>query len=234
MYGHLFCHLYDEFGWNEYPRAFCEQLMRWLAARGARVRRALDLGCGTGVLCQALSERGIVAEGLDLSPEMIAIARERAPGLTFTAGDMVTWKPEGRFDLVTCTGDALNHIFDPADVARVFQNVHDALNEGGFFLFDLLNASEVPTGAPFEADTADGQRVRFHTGIDENQTVRLTVEVRERGQFRYRETILEKLHDVDAILDALQTAGLTVLQCSDRLNPDALPSETWYIAAQRR
>ena len=165
---------------------------------------------------------------------MIAIARSRAPGLAFTAADMVTWRPEGRYDLVTCTGDALNHIFDPGDVARVFRNVHDVLTDGGFFIFDLLNASEVPSGEAFEAETSDGQQVRFHTELDPDQVVRLTVEVREDGRFRYRETILEKLHDPAAIQHALRASGLTVLQCADRLNPEALPTETLYIAAQRR
>ena len=233
MYGPLFCRLYDDFGWNEYPRAFAEQLWAWLDLRGAVVRRALDLGCGTGVLCRALHERGVEAEGVDLSPEMIAIAREHAPQLTFTAANMVTYRPGGRFDLITCTGDALNHIFDPDEVLRVFENAAGALNDGGYLVFDLLNEAEVPLGEPFEADASDGSRVRFHAEIDAQRVVRLTVEVLEEGRFRYRETILEKLHDVSDVLDALGRAGLRVLQCADRLLPDSLPGNTCFIVAQK-
>lgn len=233
MYGRLFCQLYDEFGWNEYPRTFCGQLMTWLDAHGATVRRALDLGCGTGVLCQALHAHGIEAEGIDLSPEMIDIARHRAPNLRFTAANMVTWRPDSRFDLLTCTGDAVNHIFDLNDVSQIFQNVHGALNDGGFFIFDALNAAEVPSGEPFEADTADGRRVRFHSVIGEDRVVRLTVEIYDHDALACRETILEKLHDVSALLDALRRAGLQVLQCGSRLNPESLPSDTWFIVAQK-
>ena len=47
MYSSLFCRLYNEFGWNEYPRTFAEELLTWLDARHIHIRTALDIGCGT-------------------------------------------------------------------------------------------------------------------------------------------------------------------------------------------
>ena len=40
MYGNLFCRVYNEFGWNEYPRVFGEQLLGWLEQKGMKVRSA--------------------------------------------------------------------------------------------------------------------------------------------------------------------------------------------------
>ena len=42
MYDSLFCRMYNEFGWNEYPRAFGQQLLAWLDRKGLAVRSALD------------------------------------------------------------------------------------------------------------------------------------------------------------------------------------------------
>ena len=163
MYGSLFCRVYNEFGWNVYPEVFAERLWRYLEQRGRPVRSALDLGCGTGVLCQALAAHGIEASGVDLSEAMIAIARERSGALRFIAHDMVTYRDEAQYDLITSTGDALNHIFAPDDLSRAFENVHFCLRDGGLFVFDLLRESEVPDDEPFELDYSETVRARFQT-----------------------------------------------------------------------
>ena len=96
MYSSLFCRLYNEFGWNEYPRTFAEELLTWLDARHIHIRTALDIGCGTGGLCEALSDHGIETLGIDLSAEMIAIAQERAPLLVLQGrgyGDLLDLRP---------------------------------------------------------------------------------------------------------------------------------------------
>ena len=113
MYGEGFSRVYNELGWNVWPELFAEQLLAWLRETGRTVRTALDLGCGTGVLCEALSAAGIRTLGVDLSPEMIGIARSRSPELAYEAGDMTVWRAPGTYDLVTCTGDALNHLASP-------------------------------------------------------------------------------------------------------------------------
>ena len=53
MYSDVFCKVYNEFGWNYYPEAFGEQLLQWLKNHHVPVRTALDLACGTGVLCRS-------------------------------------------------------------------------------------------------------------------------------------------------------------------------------------
>jgi len=233
MYDSLFCRMYNEFGWNEYPRAFGERLLSWLDARGVAVRSAVDLGCGTGVLCETLHEAGIDTLGIDLSEEMIAIARERAPELHYEAGDMTDFHTEGRFDLVTCTGDALNHVTDLDDVGKVFGCVRAALNPGGLFVFDLLRADEVPEGEPFWADF-DSLRVRFFAERDEEGFTTLRVDAFEGDIPKFSEVIKEKTHDVGDICDMLRDNGFDVLQCADRLDmaSDA-HGTTWFIVARR-
>ena len=233
MYSSAFCRVYDAFGWNVYPEVFGEQLLRWLEIKGIRVRRSLDLGCGTGVLCALLAAQGVRAVGADLSASMIDIARSRAPELEFVQADMVTWRPEGPFDLVTCTGDALNHVFDPEDVSRVFENVRACLSPGGWFVFDLLNEAEVPPGEPFELDWSDAVRARFLTTREADGAVNLSVAVYENGALKFEENIREKVHPVDDVLQRLARAGFRVEQCADRLLLEGdNHGTTWFIAAR--
>ncbi len=234
MYSSLFCRLYNEFGWNEYPRVFAGQLLRWLEQRGASVGSAIDLGCGTGVLCEALHAAGIDTLGVDLSREMIGIARQRSPGLRYAVADIVDLPDLGRFDLATCTGDAINHIPSLGDVGRVFGNVHATLTPGGYFVFDLLNPTEVAPGEPFEVPCGEKGLVRFLTEDRGDGRIALHIDMFEDGAPRFSETIREVVHDVDAVLDLLRRRGFIILQCADRLLLDSdNHGTTWFIAAQR-
>ena len=232
MYNAYFCRVYDEFGWNEYPRIFAEQLLRWLEQRGLTLRSALDLGCGTGVLCQVLHQSGIDTLGVDLSGEMIAISRQRAPGLHYEVADMVSFNPKRTFDLITCTGDALNHLTDFSRVVALFRRAHDVLNPGGLLIFDLLKDEEVPSGEPFEADFSEHLRVRFSTRRDDEGFTALQIDGFEDGHPAFTETIREKLHPIHQVIDALRETGFKILKCDDRFFTEESQGTTWIIVAQ--
>ena len=100
------------------------------------VRRALDVGTGTGLGARALKQRfpdaGVV--GVDVAPEMIAVARERVPGATFEVGD-ASRLPFGdaEFDLVANA----NMIPFLDEAARV-------LRPGGWVLYAFSAGAETP------------------------------------------------------------------------------------------
>ena len=234
MYSDVFCKVYNEFGWNYYPEAFGEQLLKWLERHGVRVRTALDLACGTGVLCRSMKAAGIESRGMDFSEGMIAIARQRNPEIAYDVADMVKYRPERNFDLVTCTGDAVNHILDIRDVEQIFRNVYGYLNTDGWFVFDLLNEHEVSDSEPFEMDYSETVRVWFQMTRPAHNKVRLTIRVFENDALSFEETIQETIHDPAVICDLLRRCGFREVTCSDRLLPDSgNPSTTWYITARK-
>lgn len=74
------------------------QLAIALARPGAK---ALDLGCGTGEHVSGPLAAHFEVTGVDISPQSIALARQRTPGVTYVVGDMATMDfPEASFGLV--------------------------------------------------------------------------------------------------------------------------------------
>ena len=86
--------------------------------------RALDVGCGGGLLAESLARAGAVVTAIDLAPTMIETARLHAldSGLTIdyqveSAERVLATKP-GKFDVVTCM-EMLEHVPDPAQTVEV-------------------------------------------------------------------------------------------------------------------
>ena len=234
MYSDVFCKVYNEFGWNYYPEAFGEQLIQWLRLNRISPKTALDLACGTGILCEILQNSGIIASGMDLSAGMIDIARQSNPHIRYDVGDMVTYHPDCMFDLVTCTGDALNHIAELDDVKKIFENVWAYLNPGGYFVFDILNENEVSTSEPFEMDFSDTVRVWFQMTQPGAKQVNLKIRVFEAGELRFEENIRETVHDPARICELLGECCFEVIRCADSLLDDGSHGTTWFVIARKQ
>ena len=231
MYSDIFCKVYNEFGWNYYPEIFGQQLLTWLQRKNLAPITAMDLACGTGVLCRILKDAGILVSGMDFSSGMIQIARQESPEIPYEVADMITFRPETRFDLVTCTGDAINHISGLEDVERIFQNVYTYTAPGGYFVFDILNENEVSTSEPFDMDFTDTTRVWFQMTRPADKKVNLKIRVFENGELAFEENIRETIHDPAVICDLLRRCGFTNVTCTDRLLEDSGPGTTWFVIA---
>jgi 2-polyprenyl-3-methyl-5-hydroxy-6-metoxy-1,4-benzoquinol methylase len=194
---------------------------------------ALDLACGTGVLCEILYNSGMQVWGMDFSAGMIEIARQGSGAIHYDVADMITYCPQRQFELVTCTGDAVNHISDLADVERIFQNVYAYTASGGYFIFDILNENEVSTSEPFEMDFSENTRVWFQMTRPGDKQVNLKVRVYENGSLQFEENIRETIHDPAVICDLLRKTEFAVIKCADRLLETNNPGTTWFIIAQK-
>jgi len=105
-----------------------------------QTRSLLDLGCGTGSITLAIAAAmgpDARVTGVDLSPEMIRIARDRAPQHTWVVGDLAAPPVTGSFDLIVICFHTLQVLTDPADVDRCMAAVTGLLAPGGRFAFDI-------------------------------------------------------------------------------------------------
>lgn len=103
-------------------------------------RSLLDLGCGTGSITLAMAAampEGATVTGVDLSAEMIRIARARAPQHAWIVGDICAPPVSGFFDLIVICFHTLQILTDPTDVDRCFSAVTGLLSAEGRFAFDV-------------------------------------------------------------------------------------------------
>jgi ubiquinone/menaquinone biosynthesis C-methylase UbiE len=138
---------YDEEVTREFA-VYHERLLWPFLDRVAKARpggRALDLGCGTGVVSLALARRGFEVIGVDHSPEMLGRAREKLAAAAVEAslerGDVRALRfGDGEFDCVTIQG-LLHHLEEldgcVAEMVRV-------LRPGGFFYISEPTRDETP------------------------------------------------------------------------------------------
>lgn len=102
-------------------------------------RRALDVGCGAGLLAEPLARLGAAVTGLDAAAELIAAAREHAAAqelaIDYRAGELEGL--EGQFDLVTCM-EVIEHVADPAAFVKALAM---RLAPGGLLILSTPNAT---------------------------------------------------------------------------------------------
>jgi 2-polyprenyl-6-hydroxyphenyl methylase/3-demethylubiquinone-9 3-methyltransferase len=101
---------------------------------GARV---LDVGCGGGLLCEALARAGATVTGIDLAPGMIDVARLHAAeqGLDITYNVVSAEEVSGGFDVVTCM-EMLEHVPDPE---RMTATLATLVKPGGAVFVSTIN-----------------------------------------------------------------------------------------------
>jgi SAM-dependent methyltransferase len=108
-----------------------------VAACTGRVR-ALDLGCGAGLLTQWLAEKGLEVVGIDIFPEAIAMARSladrRRTAVEFLTADLFSYTPERPFDLVYDSGCL--HSLVGGNAARYKDRLLGYLSPGGSFVLE--------------------------------------------------------------------------------------------------
>lgn len=103
-------------------------------------QRILDVGCGGGILTEALTEAGAQATGLDVDPRIIAVAKAHAGSRDLTTEYICTpieSFEETAFDAVTCM-EMLEHASDPAAVIR---HCARCLKPGGLLFLSTINRS---------------------------------------------------------------------------------------------
>jgi len=113
--------------------AYLAHLVR---ARHPSADSVLDVACGTGGHLRHLRDRFRAAEGLEVSPEMLAIARERLPGLRLHQGDMRAFRLGRRYDAITLMFSSIGYVLDQADLERTLYCLAEHLHVGGVLVIE--------------------------------------------------------------------------------------------------
>lgn len=111
------------------------------ARAGLAGKRVVDVGCGGGLLAEAMAHRGARVTGIDLGEAPLAVARLHAEesgvevDYRHVSVEALAEEAPGRFDVVTCL-EMLEHVPDPASVVRACAAL---AKPGGQVFFSTLN-----------------------------------------------------------------------------------------------
>lgn len=108
---------------------------------GGRKDILLELGCGTGSLCEKMSELGYDVIGVDCSQEMLSEALDKkydsGSEIQYLCQDMTELDMYGTVDVTVSALDSLNHLSDAESVKRTFERVSLFAFPDGLFIFDV-------------------------------------------------------------------------------------------------
>jgi ubiquinone/menaquinone biosynthesis C-methylase UbiE len=101
----------------------------------------LDVGCGTGRHAGLLSENYRV-EGLDLDPNILAVARKKYPRIPFHIGNMKNFKLNKKFDVIVCLFSAIGYVKTESGLNRAIKTMTQHLLPGGVMLIEPWFSSD--------------------------------------------------------------------------------------------
>jgi SAM-dependent methyltransferase len=113
----------------------------YLSLAGEAPQRILDIGCGTGLICDAYAALGHDVTGVDPAPAMLEIARQKPYGadIEWVPATAQDFRSDKRFDLIIMTGHAFQVLLEDNDIRAAFETVRAHLAPSGRFVFESRN-----------------------------------------------------------------------------------------------
>jgi SAM-dependent methyltransferase len=216
------------------------QVMSCIERYGPTASSLLELGCGTGAVLCGLSAVGSLA-GMDISPNMLDIARARLPGVQFIQGDISSFDLGRRFDVIVCTYDVLNHLAEFNRWISCFACTCKHLTEGGLFIFDVNTVGQLNRVACEQPQVYefDGNTVIINVSAEERPFYEWDVRIFEHvadSQYRlYHSQIREFAVEIRQILKAM-SSDFELLDLADSAGgtPDDESERAFFVYRRKR
>lgn len=147
-----YAYYYNAFYKEKDYKAEAGQVHQLLQKYDKNIISVINYGCGTGKHDVELSALGYQCDGIDMSSEMIEIARQNAlesnQDIIYSVADIRKYVPTHQYDAVISLFHVMSYQTDNQDVLNAFRSVRMALNSGGIFLFDVWYGPGVLTDPP--------------------------------------------------------------------------------------
>lgn len=233
-FGPLYAEGYDSMYRTKDYSAECDLLEDVWSESGAAVKSVLDLGCGTGGHSLELASRGYAVTGVDVSPEMVAIARRkkdeaRAERLDYVVSDVAALSLGREFDAAIMMFNVIGYLVDAAQRAAAIRAVRAHLRAGAPFVFDYWHGPAVlasPPGETFREIPIEGGELlraastRFEPGqrlCDVSMKVWRIEGDRVAG--RTSESHRVRFYDDDELRQLLEDAGMDLVRTAAFSDP---------------
>jgi SAM-dependent methyltransferase len=176
----------------------------------------VDLGCGGGLWARRLTDASYRVLGIDLSPDMIALARKRAPEASFRAGSFLDLDfPD--CVAITALGECFNYTFDRrnsrSSLSRLFRRAFHALRPGGLLVFDVAEPGRARGSSRCFWEGPDWACLtEFVLDEPRHRLTRRVTTFRKVGRHyrRAQETHVQQLYRVSELASDLRKIGFRV------------------------
>lgn len=233
FYGEDLAYIHNQ-GFGDLAAHAAREVSRLLKKQNLRRGTVVDLGCGSGILAEALSRSGYQVLGIDSSAAMLTMARKRAPEADFIRGSLFRVRLP-RCVAVTAIGETLNYLpqSKTTRLARLFRRVFKSLVPGGVFIFDVAGSRLTKERSDHFLQGRDWAILVGKRGDPRNQVLTRSMTIfRRRGKLYRRscEVHTEQLYHPTAVLNMLKAAGFKArrLQGYDKLK--LLAHRTGFVA----
>lgn len=179
----------------------------------------LDLACGTGEFSNRFAEMGVSVIGVDVSYDMLSVAREKTADIgndiLYLCQDAAELDLYGTVDGAICCLDSLNHITDYDAFCKAIARVSLFLEQDRLFIFDLntpYKHREILGNNTFVLDNDDVYCV-WQNEYDGKHTVEINLDFftpNDDAYYRTSESFCERAYTDDEVKNALQKAGLKI------------------------
>jgi SAM-dependent methyltransferase len=205
-------------------------LQEYERLNGRSLRSLLEIACGPGYHARSFAKLGVTTFGLDLRPEMIDFARDRAAeervSVHWIAADMRGFSLPHPVDVVITMYDSLDCLADNDDIVDHFRTVAANLTPGGIYLFELTHPRDCSMheyGQFTYTGERNGTTVEIkwavnnprHDAFTQVAEVETVMRVVENGQETlYRDRARERYLSPQELVALIKLAGnLDIVEC---------------------
>ena len=246
-YFEAFASVYDIFTEGVDYKTRAEYILSLLNKNSIADGTLLDLACGTGSLTVEFCEKGFEVIAVDLSEDMLLLAREKlAPfgdKALILCQDMCELDLFGTVNCAVCSLDSINHLDNIKEVKTAFEKVSLFMEPGGVFVFDvntLYKHSDVLADNTFVYESEDAFLVWQNSLQENGRSVDIMLDIftqNENGLYeRESEDFTETAYSEDEIKEALLQAGFTDIEVFDDMSFEkpSEDSQRVYFTAKKK
>ncbi len=227
MYEYEFSAVYDRLQDADYDR-FADFYKKVFDKFDKKPELVLDLGCGTGSVTLRLAKMGYDMIGIDLSCEMLDIARAKAENdgenILFLNQDMTDFELYGTVDAIISSLDSVNYITEDDGLLNMMKLCSNYLNPDGLFVFDINSEHKLRNilGNNTYVYDEDGIYYVWQNFYDEESRIcdfELNFFVKDGLTYkRFDEYQSERAYSIDEIKICAEKSGLEILGIYDGLS----------------
>lgn len=209
-----FADIYDSLIDTDYPK-FVSYYKEILKRFDIKAHLVADLGCGTGTLSDLLQKEGFDVIGIDSSPEMLSVAKQKYSDILFLNQSVTEFELYGTVDAAFSSLDVINYLLEDDDVSKLFSLIKNYLNPGGVYIFDISSyrkISETLGNNTFVFEENDIFYTWENEFEDDILEMYLTFFKKEGDTYRrFEESQLQRAYKSEEICALAKEAGLEVL-----------------------